>query len=406
MNCIGIDHEHTLTILGLREGFRIRSVGDGIREQIPNVVSDDDPMRWGSHAWQANNLAELCYINQRDGAIWIRDLDASRFWRGIYDRVYSFLGRLEPTHKNGYHVAVGIQAAQSSLIKRLLAIGKNVGFDDFSCILSTDAILCRWLIEQPIPNRSKCIITSIAIGDDSVTVRSYQVIGDIGKLARIQKVGQPILIPDTGHARWVEKVLSLASDRFGSPISNLDLLKARDEATELGIRLCRMQADEFVAFGSLYGNPKIPPLNLNRSAVKMWPEAARLSYYLPIAVQQSTSDMAVGGKPDLIICGGPGAMWPFIDDILKDHLSHQIWQSSSPQQDISWGAAWWTEIGERNQKMLHHVDPFCLDISQSEGPQLQSRQTCVADAEDVLENKSEISSKAIPPWKRQSRLRS
>jgi hypothetical protein len=43
--------------------------------------------------------------------------------------------------------------------------------------------------------------------------------------------------------------------------------------------------------------------------------------------------------PDLLIVGGPCAVWPFIPQALRD--LGPVWQSREPEQDLAAGAAWW-----------------------------------------------------------------
>ena len=139
MNTIGIDYQQTLSVVCLGEGSggskSVRNVGDGLRLIIPNAVHGED--LWGSRALEAGaGIADVA-----DGP-WLAEPDASRFWLGLYQRLYAFSGRVAPTSKKGYRLVAGLQTvdlrAAAEGVERLCG---QAGFGAPTCISSTDALL-------------------------------------------------------------------------------------------------------------------------------------------------------------------------------------------------------------------------------------------------------------------------
>src|SRR5215470_13248377 len=112
MNAFGIDYQRSLSVVWLREGrgpaARFRSVGDGSSRLIPNAVAGEK--LWASRAMQAAEPGRASGSDTLIDGPWLDEPGASLFWRGLYQRLYSYLGRMSPTVQNGYNVAVAIQA--------------------------------------------------------------------------------------------------------------------------------------------------------------------------------------------------------------------------------------------------------------------------------------------------------
>src|SRR5262249_30346141 len=103
MNTFGIDHQRTVTVIDLCEGRgpgrRVRRVGDGSRNLIPNAVAGES--RWGSTALELAGSACATGWDKLEDGIWVDQPGASAFWQGLYRRLYAYLGRMGPTVANG-----------------------------------------------------------------------------------------------------------------------------------------------------------------------------------------------------------------------------------------------------------------------------------------------------------------
>src|SRR5262245_34002563 len=112
MNAFGIDHQRTMSVVWLREGrgsaARLRSIGDGYRRLIPNAVAGENI--WGSRAALAAEPYSAPGSDNLADGLWFSLPDAPRFWRGLYQRLSSYLGRISPISQNGYSAVVALPA--------------------------------------------------------------------------------------------------------------------------------------------------------------------------------------------------------------------------------------------------------------------------------------------------------
>ena len=110
MNVIGIDYQQTLSVICLREGqelIRFRTIGDGLCPIIPNALEKE---HWGSSALLVASPQDLLHGNPVQEDPWLDEPGAGLFWQGIARHLYSYLGQINPTPKNGYRVVVGLQS--------------------------------------------------------------------------------------------------------------------------------------------------------------------------------------------------------------------------------------------------------------------------------------------------------
>ncbi|HLJ53579.1 MAG TPA: hypothetical protein VKT77_00995 [Chthonomonadaceae bacterium] len=417
MNSIGIDFQQTVTILCIGEGTgpatRVRSVGDGLRPIIPNVVSGE---LWGSRALDgggqesgpggrnANRSPDdgrlggesAASSNQDWGAAgapsdgpWLAEPDASRFWQGLYGRLYAFLGRIPPTSQRGYRLIAGLQAldgrAASDGVCRLAA---QAGFGPPTCIAATDALLARHLSETRQGSAGESTITVISAGDTATTVCSYRMRRESLASGRI---ATRILARDTsprhlpfGHAHWAGRLLVHITDLFTEPIQSGSELAMRDAALEFGSRLRRAPAGRSVTWTGPHRDKLYAPLELTYSDCASWPETSHYLAMLPDMIRDSAAALGVRSRPDLILVGGIGALWPF--PVAAAASVGQVLQSGSPEEDVARGAAWWPEI----ESLWSDVPTLLADSPSSLAPLLS------APLPDWLSDVSAVVSSAAP----------
>lgn len=339
MSTIGIDYQRTVTILCLAEGqgaaTRPRSVGDGLRSIIPNAVAADD--LWGSKAINAGGSAP----EPEDGP-WLAGPDAAQFWGHLFRRVYSFLGRIPPTAQRGYRFVAGLQAADfssaSAGVERLCA---NAGFAAPTCINSTDALLSRHIAELQLRAAGDATIVTVVAGDTSTAVSSYRLNFD-GALPRlIARDTTPRRLP-YGQAHWTGRLLINLSDLFTEPIRSGFELALRDSALEFGSRLRRAPEGRAIGWTGPLRDKLYSPLDLTLADCCAWPEAVPVIDRLPDLIRDSIASLGRPGRPDIILVGGIGAIWPFAG--VAASTVGRVVQSDHPEEDVARGAAWWPEV--------------------------------------------------------------
>ena len=356
MNTIGIDYEQTLSVVCLGEGsggfMGVRNVGDGLRSIIPNAVHGED--LWGSRALEAGaKIADVV-----DGP-WLAEPDASQFWLGLYQRLYAFSGRIAPTSKKGYRLVAGLQAvdwrAATEGVERLCG---QAGFGDPTCISATDALLARHLAERRRIPTGDTVITAVAVGDTSTAVCSYRLRRDAqgaGLPRLLARDSTPRHLP-YGHAHWAGRLLVNISDLFTEPIHSGYDLAMRDSALEFGSRLRRAPAGRAVTWTGPLRDKLYTPLELTVADCCAWPEAAPLVRQLPDMIRESAAALEPSGgraaRPDLILVGGVGALWPFA--VIAAATVGPVQQSNSPEEDVARGAALWPEV----ETLWSHVAPM------------------------------------------------
>lgn len=369
MHAIGIDYQQTLSVMCLREGpsatAKIRSVGDGRRSLIPNVV--DRNGAWGSHVQSAGLTSKLYQKPTRETA-WFSDEEATIFWRGLYTRLFKFLGRLEPISLNGYHTVVATQAGHYTMaVEQITRWSKNAGFSDITVIPTTDAFLCRWL-SDPIAEKSQArVVVVVLVGDISVDVRAYRVeIADHVPYLSIRAASPIVVLHDTGQAWWVNRLLELIGERMHETLAQKQTSALWDAAIEFGWRISTVPSHQPVTWGGPGQAQLFTPLSLTRHECSSWSEVSRLTTRLPAAIDEAVRAITDHDQYDTVLIGGIGAIWPFakeaITGLAKDVV---IWQSMTPQEDAAWGATCWPEVGKPYQNILqlHTESDFSLPTS-------------------------------------------
>lgn len=350
MNAIGIDYQRTLAVICLREGpcatAKIRSVGDGLRHLIPTAVLDEET--WGSNALISSHPNRLWGKDYPTDEPWLEEKGAVLFWRGLYRRLYTYLGRMQPDSRNGYRTVISLPAAgYESADEQIRHFCQAAGLSDITTIPLTDAILCRWMTEQAHSESDERVVAVTAIGDTSSSVRAYRIQYRGAKYPGILSASQIVSLSEIGQAWWIQNILTLLEEHINQALPFEEELGLRDAAIELGMRLGRVAPSQPVAWIGPLQKSLFTPLEVTRQECASWPEVTRLARALPVAIRDAVLPIAERATPDILLLGAVGAAWPFAKDIARGLVSEeQIWQSLTPQEDGAWGAACWPEVGE------------------------------------------------------------
>jgi|GEM_PF-5078497 len=345
MNAIGIDYQQTLTVICLREGSgymaRLRNIGDGQRALIPNATYGNE--LWGSHAWRITGSDALCQGDPAQDGPWLNEPGARIFWCGIYQRLYTYLGRVRPLMRNGYQVVVALHAADYSTaamgVERLC---RAAGLSEAMCIPATDALLCHWLTDRRIDCPPEQVIAVITVGDTATLVSAYHIYQKGDRFPHILASAQPVFHIPVGQSAWLARVLEHVHIQFNEPIPPGYELVLRDAAITFAAHLCRADAHHPVEWTGPLAERMYAPLRLARHDCASWPEVTALTASLPAAIQRTVASVSDRTVPDCILVGGVGATWPFVADAAR--AVAPIWQSGIPQEDVARGAAWWPEM--------------------------------------------------------------
>ncbi len=419
MNVFGIDYQHTLSIICLREcntNFsKIHSVSDGISQVIPNTTTED--LLWGSSALKESEEVQRKWKNRPILPLseQVRDI---AFWKGMFRRFYTHIGYLPPIQQNGYSSVVALQGfdfnEQATLLNETCVAA---GFEGVKIIPSTRALLSRWLAEGNCPLDKNCTITSVVVGDTSTTVSSYRILKSRDRVTSIIEEYPCLTIADVGQFYWVEKILDIVESSVGEPLPAKLLLKSWSAAIEIGAQLQQKNKSYRVAWSGpmleKLQNRSLLPSFTTEECIK-WPEVAVLLFSLPKIIKEATS-LTGQSVPDLILMGGIGSVWPFA----KDEVSSiaPMYLSLTPQEDIARGATWWPEF-ENNLRVISSrssVNSNTInDVS-------YYSQTCVSDqmidmkelsitndehlyqTSSTSSNLEDSFSMEIPPWERLDR---
>ncbi|GAB3280498.1 hypothetical protein GCM10027347_55670 [Larkinella harenae] len=356
-HAIGFDHHAIFTQAAVREnsGGAVL-VGDGIRSIIPNVVHEH---LWGSRALQAPGAAvEWCrYLSNTSSISGMSVSQASVFWRGMYQRLYTYLGYSEPDATNGYElVLVSDQDAQGSSRYNARQILQQSGFTTIEVIPATYALLARFLhsADSHVPEISGNVAVCF-IGEREILLSAFD-LETTSDSVRVLRIGDQIKIPKAGflflladlkqwfienghfepkdlaHA-WIENVLEYAASFPFQGASQPSIWRG------VGGRSLKLRG-------------KLP---FWRSAqFKAVLPSAQVLESLPQLIQAAMKSIGAA-TPTHVVFGGPGSVFPVIDQQLADRLGGRVWRSQNPLEDVAIGATWWPLLRVKNPLMADRL---------------------------------------------------
>jgi hypothetical protein len=410
MNTIGIDYQQTLSVIYLREGrgtAQFRSIGDGLRHLIPNVALGEN--LWGSRALQTDHPEELSRGHPTQEGPWLDGSGVLPFWRGIAQRLYSYLGRVNPVLKNGYQIVVGLQAADfTDAAERIEEICREAGLNDITSVRACDVLLCRWLGEAIIKDPGKQAVVTVVVGDTITTISVYRLQWDSNnRLSRLTSNQVCQHLP-FGHTQWMAKLLSMVLARFSEPLDPAYELAIQDACIEFVQRLAKERDDCIVEWTGFLREWMYAPLGLTRRDCAMWPEAQRFCEALPAAVNNVLTTVTNTSSPDQIVIGGIGALWPFVTGAAA-HIG-PLWLSGAPQGDIARGCTWWPEFRSlfSETPLLIETVPMgeqeweteSIPLGEGAGLLIDWQEPEVREEFSADESAEGLDNVPLPPWKR------
>ncbi len=341
---IGLDPQRSRTALALRATggtaggpTRLSKVGDGRRLLVPNATGDAGA--WGSAALDAwvSTLSPGQPAAIEVAERWLADPWSPEFLRGARDRLVEYLGRVTPTHRNGYHVCV--VAADGAEAAHRCAAG---GLDSVNAVRPADALLCRWLAEAAPLDPVRGLVVAVACGETSTSVEAYQVSGeDRPKVSSVRGSAGQV---ESAAADWVAQLAGMVLERCREAPPAAAVPAVLDGVLEFGAFLRSRPPDASVEWTGPLCDRLFAPLRLRRADLAEHP-ATRESADAVAGLVSAAGELASGsGDRDgpLVLVGGFGAIGPFMADALRPH--GRVRQSPEPEWDLAVGAAWWPAL--------------------------------------------------------------
>lgn len=400
MNGVGIDYQQTVSIVALREGegplVRSRLISDGQRTLIPHVVTGGG--RWGSDAFAEAPVVPPTGPPSTAGP-WIDAEHAPLFWRGLYHRVYHYLGRLPPVPQHGYQFVIALAAEHdSSEWNQVARMADESGFAHAQVIRVTDALLCRWLADTSLRDRQVKRAVVVAVGDWDVMVSSYFLESSAVEngIPRVTSAPHSTRLAQVGFSDWSEQLLSELRSRLKEPIPAAQEITLRDGAIEFASRLRGAGIDTPQTWtgpfrGQCYSTP-----TLSRRECLAWPSARRFAAQVPELIRQAIQTLSPQAKPDLVVFGGLGAVWPLVFDVLQPLWP--IWTSPFPEQDVALGAAWWPVFGKHFAEPSTPIQRDFVESPVNSPDSFEDAGSSGSETPETLDPLVDLQD--LPPWKR------
>ena len=356
----GLDVQHSRTMIVVREGAQQLPVGDGQRRLVPNAQADG---LWGSSA------AEAILSGGSPTAEWLSrwrtDPWSGPFLAGVHHRLTGFLGQVRPIHSNGYFVYLSTGPDTPGNAVELCA---SAGLADTDPVEPGEALICRWLAE-PAAGDWRGAVAAVACGENWTTVTPYTVDRSSGRIEVRRMAG--CVSRAVGGGSWCTELAANVLERCREGVPATALLPLLDGVLELASALRGREAAEWA--GPLT-DQLFAPLTFTHQELISRPSVERVT----TAVRELVRATSVA--PDLLIVGGPCAVWPFIPGALRDLAP--LWQSREPEQDLAVGAAWWPVL----QPFFTGVPALAVPASKAAEPRVPATTSPQADLQ--------------PPWLR------
>jgi hypothetical protein len=326
---VGLDVQHSRTMIVVREGARQLPVGDGQRRLVPNAL---DGPRWGSTAAEAilgGGSPDAAWLSR-----WRTDPWSQPFLTGVHDRLTAFLGQVRPVHSNGYFVY--LSTAHDTPLDALDRCA-SAGLTDTFAVESGEALICRWLAESAAGDW-KGTVAAVACGENWTSATPYAVDRSDDRIT-VTRTG-PAVSRAVGSGPWCFELAADVLERCREGVPATALLPLLDGVLELASTLRGRDTAEWT--GPLT-DQLFAPLTFTHSELAARPSVERVASAARELIRTTST------APELVIVGGPGAVWPFIGEALRDF--GPVWQSQEPEQDLAIGAAWWPVL-----------EPFFADV--------------------------------------------
>jgi hypothetical protein len=378
-NSIGIDHQATATVVAVRETHAsvatTRSVGDGFYAVIPNaVVVDTDrgaapgPAKFGTTALADEAAAPVDYS---------RAETVRAFWDALVGRLYGYLGRVMPVEAKGYSVVLcpgaGVDRAAAA------AAARSAGLRDIACVAPAEAVLARWAFSEAFADGEFSVV-AVAVGDRAAQVEAFSIDRRARSGVRVLQRSGAEDLAGYGDQIWRSAVIDLLSSRLIEPPPRpLD----RDPAVLAAIRRFAAQLRTDGGVSSWTGNVKrlFASIDVSFEDAMSWPSARSFLLEVTAAVAHATERLE-GPRPGIVVAGGVGAHWPFLDRAAS--IAGRFLVSERPAEDVAIGCCWWP------------------GVQWEDAPEYDAPKPLGAAAEAPLAKLvyPDLGSAALPPWRR------
>ena len=349
----GLDVQPSRTMMVVREGAQRLPVGDGQRRLVPNAQIGT---LWGSPAAEAilsGGSPQAEWLSR-----WRTDPWSEAFLTGVHDRLTGFLGQVRPIHSNGYFVYLSTGPDTPGNALELCAAA---GLADTVPVESGEALICRWLAESAVGDWTGAVAT-VACGENWTMATPYTVERSGGRIVVTRTGG--CVSRAVGGGSWCTELASNVLERCREGIPATALLPLLDGVLELAAALRDGETTEWA--GPLT-DQLFAPLMFTPHELSSRPSVERVTTTVCELVRATSA-------PDLLIVGGPCAVWPFIPDALRELAP--LWQSREPEQDLAVGAACWPVLqpffsGVPDPAVLsgHAAEPSVQTTTDSQAPQ-------------------------------------
>lgn len=316
---VGLDVQHCRTMIVVREGALRLPVGDGQRWLVPNSAGGP---RWGSPA------AEAILLDGSPVAGWLSrwrtDPWSQPFLSGVHDRLTAFLGQVRPVHSNGYFVYL---STAHDTPRDVLDRCASAGLTDTFAVESGEALICRWLTE-PAAAAWKGTVAAVACGENWTSATPYVVDRSDDRIT-VTRTG-PVVSRAVGGGPWSLELAANVLERCREGVPATALLPLLDGVLEFASTL---QGRDTAEWAGPLTDQLFAPLTFTYSELAARPSVEKVVSAVRELIRATST------APELVIVGGPGAVWPFIGEALRDF--GPVWRSRDPERDLAIGAAWW-----------------------------------------------------------------
>lgn len=349
MSAFGIELQDTLIQVVLREGAnqnaRHRSIGDGIRDVIPCFATGD---AIGERAVRALGAAATPSANDV-------------FWRAMRTRLSAFLGRVDPTRRNGYSFCFamspsGFETRQKDLARTLA----SSGWEQPLMVASPCALAATTLVS------ARGRVAAIVVGEHDTSLQSF----DVDSGAQRVAAGGTAAVVEVGTRDWEDELLRTVMQR-ARHVPLIDaLLKVEFSAAamEFATSLSRAPRDQPVLWQGPLAHEAFFELALSSDDCMQWPSVRQLD-------QAIAAFFAREPGPDVIVVGGVGAAWPFAAGAAARF--GRIWPSGAPSEDVARGAAFLAtgKVQIEAPSIALLLPPVIVEQEVPAGPRFDEEQT-------------------------------
>lgn len=328
LHSLAIYVDSTSTTVCLREwGSTSRIfIDDGIQALIPNAIGKDGS--WGTKALQSNfGIQHALGVPGFDG--W-NDESLEVFLGALNRHIYEFLGRMVPTRAHGFETVL---AADSLISEKLQVLVERAGFQCDRIVEPIDALLWHSLNQNDLKGGAAGIWTIVLSTDNSCTVQSHIIEKYRGQNAIVQSSSlKPVM--SVSESRWRMRLTQEALTRIPDQPKAKTYGAANQDLLSMIAKMRRVRPHDPIEWKGRLAGAFFSSYVLTVEGCMSWPELQGL-HELDLAVEITLKELG-STKPDVLIGGGTGFRWPFIEKSLSRYGKFLTY--ASPEYTVAYGA--------------------------------------------------------------------